>query len=123
MAKQTAVDSPPVNVYYSIDQLTVAILISGAHHDTVSLNLEGQRLTVDAEARYPQEQQHYVQHEWTVGTSHRVIDLPKAVRAGGAKAMLTHGILTISLPIGREESASRIRIPVTEPPVHQGQPH
>ena len=123
MAKQTAVESPPVNVYESNDQLTVAIPIPGAHHDTVSLNLEGQRLTVDAEARYPQEQQHYVQHEWTVGTSHRVIDLPKSVRAGGAKAMLTHGILTISLPIGREESISRIRIPVTEPPVHQGQPH
>src|SRR5947207_10229987 len=122
MTRQTAVESPPVNVYESNDQLTVAIPIPGAHHDTVSLNLEGRRLTVDAEARYPQEQQHYVQREWTVGTSHRVIDLPKAVRAGGAKAMLTHGILTISLPIGGGESDSPIRIPVTEPPVHQGQP-
>jgi len=123
MAKQTAIESPPVNVYESSDQLTVAIPIPGAHHDTVSVRLEGQRLMVDAEARYPQEQQHYVQHEWTVGTSRRAIDLPKPVRPDGAKAMLTHGILTISLPIGREESSARIRIPVTEPPVHQGQPH
>ena len=105
MTRQTAVESPPVNVYESNDQLTVAIPIPGAHHDTVTVALEGSRLTVDA------------------GTSHRVIDLPKAVRASGAKAMLTHGILTISLPIGREEPAARIRIPVTEPPVHQGQPH
>ena len=123
MAKQTAIESPPVNVYESSDQLTVAIPIPGAHHDTVSVRLEGQRLMVDAEARYPQEQQHYVQHEWTVGTSHRAIDLPKPVRPDGAKAMLTHGILTVSLPIAEDEAASRTRIAVTEPPTHQGQPH
>ena len=123
MAKQTTVASPPVNVYESPDQITVAIPLPGAHHDTVSVELEGRRLTVDAEARYPQEQQHYVSHEWSVGTSHRQVDLPRPVRGGGAKALLTHGILTISLPIGKEESSSRTRIPVAEPPVHQGQAH
>ena len=122
MARETAVDSPPVNIYESPDQLTVAMPIPGAHHDTVTVELVGRHLTVDAEARYPQEQQHYIQHEWTVGTSRREIDLPKAVRAGGAKAMLTHGILTVSLPIGKEENSSRTRIPVAEPQVHQGQP-
>jgi len=123
MAKETAVDAPPVNIYEANDQLTVAIPMPGAHHDTVDVRLEGRRLILDAEARYPQEQQHYIRHEWSVGTSHREIDLPKPVRAGGAKAMLTHGILTISLPIGHEEESSRIRIPVTEPPTHQGQAH
>jgi HSP20 family protein len=123
MAKQMAVASPPVNVYESPDQITVAIPIPGAHHDTVAVTLDGQRLTVDAEARYPQEQQHYLQHEWSVGTSHREVALPKPVRSSGAKAMLSHGILTVSLPIGKEEAASRTRIPVTEPLTHQGQPH
>src|SRR5919109_2132955 len=121
MARETAVESPPVNIYESPDQITIAVPIPGAHHDTTSVMLEGRRLTVDAEARYPQEQQHYLQHEWSVGTSHREIDLPRAVRAGGAKATLTHGILTVSLPIGKEDPATRIRTPVTEPPVHQGQ--
>jgi HSP20 family molecular chaperone IbpA len=123
MANQVAVASPPANIYESPDQITVAIPIPGAHHDTVSVALDGQRLTVDAEARYPQEQQHYVQHEWSVGTSHREIDLPRPVRGHGAKATLTHGILTISLPIGGEDRSLRIAIPVTEPAVHQGQPH
>ena len=120
MARQAAVESPPVNIYESPDQITVAIPIPGAHRDTTSVVLEGRQLIIDAEARYPQEQQHYLLHEWSVGTSHREVDLPKPVRAGGAKAMLSHGILTISLAIGKEESA-RTRIPVTEPPVHQGQ--
>ena len=123
MAKQSAVDAPPVNVYEASDQLTVAIPMPGAHHDTVAVSLDGRRLTVDAEARYPQEQQHYLRHEWSVGTSHREIDLPRPVRAGGAKAMLTHGILTISLPVGDEPGGGRTAILVSEPPSHQGLPH
>ena len=123
MAKQTDIETPPVNVYEANDQLTVAIPVPGAHHDTVSIELEGRRLTVKAESRYAQEQQHYLKHEWTVGTSEREVDLPKPVRGAGAKALLTHGILTISLPIGSQESSERIRIPVAEPPIHQGQPH
>lgn len=123
MAKPTAIESPPANVYEANGQLTVVIPLPGAHHDTVSVDLDGRSLLVKAEGRYAQEQQHYLQHEWTVGTSHREVELPKAVRGGGAKAMLTHGILTVSLPIGSEESSERIRIPVSEPQVHQGQPH
>jgi HSP20 family molecular chaperone IbpA len=123
MAKQAAIESPPVNVYEANDQLTVAIPVPGAHHDTAEVILDGRKLIVRADARYPQEQQRYLQHEWSVGTSHREIELPRPVRASGAKAMLTHGILTISLPIGTEETSSPTRIPVTEPPSHQGPPH
>lgn len=123
MAKQSPAEAPPVNVYEANDQLTVAIPMPGAHHDTVAVSLDGRRLTVDAEARYPQAQQHYLQHEWSVGTSHRVVVLPKPVRSNGAKAMLTHGILTVSLPIGEEPAGPRTPIPVAEPPIHQGQPH
>src|SRR5947209_16361156 len=124
MARETQVETPPVNVYESSDQLTVALPIPGAHHDTVTVHLDGRRLTIESEPRYPQEQQHYLQHEWSVGSSRRAIELPKPVNPGGAKAMLTHGILTISLPTGKaQEPTSRIRIPVTEPATHQGQPH
>jgi HSP20 family protein len=123
MAKQPMVEAPPVNVYEANDQLTVAIPMPGAHHDTVAVSLDGRRLSVDAEARYPQEQQHYLQHEWSVGTSHREVVLPKPVQSSGAKATLTHGILTVSLPIAREDTGSRARIAVTEPLTHQGQPH
>jgi HSP20 family protein len=123
MAKPVAVEAPPVNVYEADDQLTVAIPMPGAHHDTVAVSLSGRRLIVDAEARYPQEQQHYLQHEWSVGTSHREVELPKPVRSNGAKATLTHGILTVSMPIGSEEPSSSTPIPVTEPVTHQGQPH
>lgn len=123
MAKPTAIASPPVNVYEANGQLTVALPLPGAHDDTVSVELDGRRLLIKAEGRYAQEQQHYLQHEWMVGSSHRAVDLPKPVRGAGAKAMLTHGILSVSLPIASQENSERIRIPVNEPPVHQGQSH
>jgi HSP20 family molecular chaperone IbpA len=121
MSNHTSVEKPPVNMYETSEQITVAMPIPGAHHDTISINLEGRRLVVDADPRYPQAQQHYLRHEWSVGTSHQEIDLPKPVRGGGAKATLTHGILTISLPVGHEDSSARTAIPVSEPPIHQGQ--
>jgi hypothetical protein len=43
------------------------------------------------------------------------------VQADGAKAMLTHGVLTVSLPIAEKETNPRIRIEVAEPPAHQDQ--
>jgi len=119
MARETAVEAPPANVYESNGQLTVAIPMPGAHHDTIEVHLDGRNLTVQAEARYAQAQQHYHRHEWSVGNSRRELVLPKPVQADGAKAMLTHGVLAISLPIAEKETNPRIRIEVAEPPAHQ----
>lgn len=121
--KPLTVESPPVNVYESNDQLTLAIPMPGAHSDTTEVVLDGQKLTVRAEARYPQEQQHYLQHEWSVGRFMREVELPRPAQSNGAKALLSHGILTVSLPIGKEKSPAPVRLPVTEPATHQSLPH
>jgi HSP20 family protein len=123
MGKDLSVESPPVNIYESNGQITVAVPMPGAHHDTIEVRLDGRTLTVQAEPRYAQSQQNYHRHEWTVGNSRRELELPKPVQAEGAKAMLTHGVLTISLPMGDKESNARIQIEVTEPPIHEGQGH
>jgi HSP20 family protein len=121
MTAEKGVEAPPANVYESNGQLTVAIPMPGAHHDTIEVRLDGRRLSVQAEARYAQAQQNYHRHEWSVGNSRREVELPKPVQADGAKAMLTHGVLTVSLPIAEKETNPRIRIEVAEPPAHQDQ--
>ncbi len=123
MAKPLTVEAPPVNIYESSGQLTIAIPMPGAHDDTVEVVLEGRRLRAQAEARYAQEQQHYLQHEWSVGRFLREVELPKPVLAAGAKAMLTHGVLTVSLPLGEPRGSARVRIPVEEPSSHQAATH
>jgi HSP20 family protein len=126
METVTGLAQPPVNIYESADageargQLTVAIPLPGAHHDTIEVSLDGGTLSVRAEARYPQAQQHYLRHEWQVGRSQLDIGLPKAVNAQGARATLTHGVLTVSLPLG--EAKGPARIPVSESQPHPGLP-
>ncbi|HSO92998.1 MAG TPA: Hsp20/alpha crystallin family protein [Candidatus Dormibacteraeota bacterium] len=120
MAKELSVEAPPVNVYESNGQITVAIPMPGALGDTIEVSLDGRRLIVGAESRYAQVQQHYHRHEWSVGNFHRELELPRPVQADGAKATLTYGILTVSLPIG-EGGSSRTRITVSEPSNHQDQ--
>jgi HSP20 family protein len=119
VAGQTSLEKPPVNIYEGNGQLTVTVAMPGAHEDTVEVELDGRNLTVSAEARYPQEQQQYLLHEWNVGRYHRRIELPKPVEAQAGRAMLTHGVLSVQLRIGEGKGSSRAKIPVAEAYRHQ----
>jgi HSP20 family molecular chaperone IbpA len=114
--KPTTVESavPPANIYESAGQMTVAIPLPGTHAENVEVLLRKDRLTVHAEARYPQAQQHYLQHEWHVGTFQREVRLTRSVHAEGAKAQLSHGVLTVSLHEGDWIGPAEAHLPVTE---------
>ena len=112
--KATALETPPANIYESAGQVTVAIPLPGTHAENVEVLLRKDRLVVQAEARYPQEQQHYLLREWHVGTFHRELALPRTVKPEGAKATLSHGILTISMHEGDWTGPEVITIPVAE---------
>ncbi len=105
---------PPANIYESAGQVTVAIPLPGTHAETIEVVLRENRLSVQAEARYPQEQQHYLQHEWHVGTFQRDLRLPRSVHAEGAKALLSHGVLTVSMHEGAWTGPDQVHLPVTE---------
>lgn len=103
---------PPANVYEGNGFLSVAIPVPGAHADTIEATLTGRRLTVKAEGRYAQEQQHYLLHEWQVGAFERQLELPKPVRSQEARATLSHGILTVMMPLSDTEEPGSVRIEV-----------
>ncbi len=105
---------PPANIYESAGQLTVAIPLPGTHAETIEVVLRENRLSVQAEARYPQEQQHYLQHEWHVGTFQSDLRLPRSVHAEGAKALLSHGVLTVSMHEGEWTGPVEVHLPVAE---------
>src|SRR5207245_6887405 len=100
--KPTMLESavPPANIDESAGEITVAIPLPGTHAETIEVVLGRDRLRIQAEARYPQAQQHYLQREWHVGTFQRELRLPRSVHAEGAKALLSHGVLTISMHEG-----------------------
>lgn len=105
---------PPANIYESAGQMTVAIPLPGTHAETIAVVLGKDRLRVQAEARYPQEQQHYLQHEWHVGTYQRELPLPRSVQPHGAKALLSHGILTVSMHLGNWTGPDEVHLSVAE---------
>ncbi len=112
--KAAALENPPANIYESAGQVTVAIPLPGTHAENVEVLVRKDRLTVRAEARYPQEQQHYLLREWHVGTFQRELRLLRSVHADGAKALLSHGVLTVSLHEGDWTGPAEIHLPVAE---------
>ncbi|HYS02431.1 MAG TPA: Hsp20/alpha crystallin family protein [Candidatus Eisenbacteria bacterium] len=112
--KAAALENPPANIYESAGQVTVAIPLPGTHAENVEVLLRKDRLSVQAEARYPQAQQHYLQHEWQVGTFQREVRLPRSVHAEGAKALLSHGVLTVSLHEGDWTGPAEVQLSVAE---------
>jgi HSP20 family molecular chaperone IbpA len=112
--KVASLETPPANIYESAGQVSVAIPLPGTHAENVEVLLRKDRLTVRAEARYPQEQQHYLLREWHIGTFHRELRLPRSVHADGAKALLSHGVLTVSMHEGDWTGPELVRLPVAE---------
>jgi len=112
--KAASLETPPANIYESAGQVSVAIPLPGTHAENVEVLLQRDRLTVRAEARYPQEQQHYLLREWQVGTFQRDLRLPRSVHAEGAKALLSRGVLTVSVHEGAWTGPDQVHLPVTE---------
>ena len=91
--------SAPANVYEGNGQLSVAVPLPGAHPDHVSVSVEPDRLVILAERKYPQEAQHYLRHEWPVGSVRLDLALPRRVDPSGARATLNLGVLVVMAPI------------------------
>ncbi|MEO6798097.1 MAG: Hsp20 family protein [Candidatus Dormibacter sp.] len=106
--------SPPINFYESNGRLAAAIPLPGAHRDTIHLTLTPQRLTLVAEPRYPEEEEHYLQQQWLAKRFSCSCRLPRAVRPTEAEAILSDGILRVDAPIGEVTGSRRVSVPVTE---------
>jgi HSP20 family molecular chaperone IbpA len=98
--------APLANVYEGNGQLSVAVPLPGAHRDHVSVSVEPERLVVLAERKYPQEAQHYLRHDWPVGSVRLDLSLPRRVEPSGARATLNLGVLVVMVPISDSGSGA-----------------
>ena len=94
--------TPPANVYEGNGQLSVAVPVPRAHHTEVRVTPE--QLTVTAENKYPQSDQHYHRHEWQVGQWRLELALPRPVDPARARATLRYGVLVVMAPISEQGS-------------------
>lgn len=91
--------TPPVNIYEWAGQLSVATPIPGAHAPHVEIVVTPDRLTLDAECKYAQDEQNYLRRDWQVGAWKLDLELPRRVAPEGARAVLRHGVLVVMAPV------------------------
>ncbi|HEY4027617.1 MAG TPA: Hsp20/alpha crystallin family protein [Candidatus Dormibacteraeota bacterium] len=93
---------PPINVYESGSDLSVALPIPGAHAQHVEIVVSPHRLRVDAACKYPQTRQHYLRRDWQVGRWAIDLPLPRRIDPARTRATLNLGVLVVMAPISDE---------------------
>jgi HSP20 family protein len=92
--------SPAIDVYEKDNQVHVQAELPGIPKESVSIEINGNVLTLSGESKqskeYTKENIHY--QERSFGSFQRRIALPEGVTADGATASYDNGILHISVP-------------------------
>ena len=93
-------DNLPVDMYETDDAVVVKAALPGVHEDDIDIEERDGVLTIKAESKAEDEHDEYGWHirERRYGMWQRSLRLPTEVKADKAKAELSDGILTITLP-------------------------
>ncbi len=99
---QQTVTTPEMDVQEDENQYTVIVNLPGASEDNISVNLDGQVLSVKGEQRFEkQDRDHFgniIFQERRSGSFQRSITLPEPVKQSGMKTHVDNGVLTIIVP-------------------------
>ena len=94
--------TPEMDVQEDKDKYTVIINLPGSGEDNVSVNLDGQTLTVKGEQKFEKldkdRQGNIIFQERRSGAFQRSITLPGPVKQAGMKTDIDNGVLTITIP-------------------------
>ena len=101
-----------MDVYETENDCVVTAAIPGVRPEDVEITVQGDVLTVKAEAKTEQESEKGTYHlrERRVSSLFRQLRLPVAVETDKADARFENGILTLRLPKAAEARERRIRI-------------
>ena len=94
--------TPEMDVREDDEKYTVIINLPGSGKDNVSVNLDGQTLTVKGEQKFEKldkdSQGNIIFQERRSGAFQRSITLPGPVKQAGMKTDIDNGVLTITIP-------------------------
>ena len=94
--------TPEMDVREDDEKYTVIINLPGSGKDNVSVNLDGQILTVKGEQKFEKldkdSQGNIIFQERRSGAFQRSITLPEPVKQAGMKTDIDNGVLTITIP-------------------------
>src|SRR5215475_12002407 len=97
-ATELSAAAPPVNIYESGGELSLAMPIPGAHAKHVEVVVEPDRIRVEAPCKYSQLRQNYLRRDWLVGDWTVEVALPRRVDPARCRATLNLGVLVVMAP-------------------------
>jgi HSP20 family protein len=107
-------ESIPVDVVERDDSFEVRAVVPGVKPEDVEVTVQGERVTIRAEARPPEERrdENWLMREHRYGLMQRTITLPSAVSSENAEARIENGVLALKLPKVQGAQARRINVAV-----------
>jgi HSP20 family protein len=105
-------DSIPVDVLEQDDAFEVRASVPGVKPEDVEVTVQGERVTLRAEARASEERrgESWLMREHRFGVMQRTITLPSPVSSENAEARIDNGVLTLRLPKLQGAQARRIAV-------------
>jgi HSP20 family protein len=105
----------PIDVIERDDSFELRASVPGVKPDDVEVTVQGERVTIRAEARAAEEGRgdNWLMREHRVGMMQRSVTLPSAVSSENAEARIEHGVLALRLPKVQGAQARRITVSTT----------
>jgi HSP20 family protein len=106
--------APSVDIYEDKDRLVLKADLPGINEKDISLDVDGNRLTLNGERRMEKEtkEENYHRIERAYGQFVRSFTLPNTIDADGIKATYKNGVLEVSLPKKEEVKPKHVSIDI-----------
>jgi len=89
---------PAVDIYESVDKLTLVADMPGVGPEGVSIDIEKDQLTLRGSVPNGSTDQHVILREYSVGDYYRQFSLSSAIDRSKIEATMKDGVLTVVLP-------------------------
>ena len=111
-------ESIPIDAIERDDAFEVRAALPGVRPEDVEVTVQGERVTIRAEARSSEESNsdNWLIREHRYGVMQRSISLPVPVSSENAEARIENGVLSLRLPKTQGVEAKRITIAASSPP-------
>ena len=112
-ANAATLRSPSLDVSESETAYTVKLDMPGVAKDAVKINIDGRRISVDAEQRKDDEKkdgERVIYRERTVSRFSRSFTLPQEISQSDSSANLDQGVLTLKLAKRAASAASQLTV-------------
>jgi HSP20 family protein len=107
---ETAV--PAIESYVKDENLVVRADVPGMEPKDIDVTILGNVLTVKGERKNEQEvkKEDYLRREVSYGSFERRMSLPEGFAADKVKAAFKHGVIEITVPLGKETVAKKVPV-------------